>query len=137
MPHDPVKMEETISWLRKAKDDLRAASVDLAADPALVEDALFHYQQAVEKTMKAFLTWHDQPFRKTHSLTELGVICSRIDPGLEAPLRRTAGLSQYATIYRYPGEAMPPTEDEAAEARELAAEVLGQVLIRLPGEIAD
>ena len=38
----------------------------MAADPPLLEDALFHCQQAVEKVLKALLTWHDEPFRKTH-----------------------------------------------------------------------
>lgn len=69
MAHDPVKIEETRSWFRKAGDDLRAASVDVEAEPPLLEDALFHCQQAVEKAMKGFLAWHDQPFGKTHSLT--------------------------------------------------------------------
>lgn len=132
MPHDPVKIEETRSWFKKAWDDLRAASVDMAADPPLIEDALFHYQQAIEKAMKGFLAWHDRPFRKTHSLTELGLICSELDPTLEEALRRVAGLSEYATIYRYPGEIAPPSEEEADHARRLAEEVVSQLLARLP-----
>ena len=56
---------EVRAWLRKADDDLRGAQVDLAAAPPLVEDALFHCQQAAEKAMKAFLTAHDVTFRKT------------------------------------------------------------------------
>jgi HEPN domain-containing protein len=135
MPHDPVKVEETRSWFRKAQDDLRAASVDMGAQPPLLEDALFHYQQAVEKAMKGYLTWHDRPFRKTHSLGELGVICIELDPGLESVLRRAVGLSEYATAYRYPGHAVPPTQDDVAHARELAEEVVSQLLARLPAEI--
>jgi HEPN domain-containing protein len=42
----------------------------------LLGDATFHCQQAVEKTIKAFLTWHDRAFRKTHDLVELGAECS-------------------------------------------------------------
>lgn len=133
---DPVRIEETRSWFKKACDDLRAASVDMAADPPLIEDALFHCQQAIEKAMKGFLAWHDRPFRKTHSLMELGLICSELDPTLEETLRRAAGLSEYATVYRYPGEIAPPSEEEAADARKLAEEVLSQVLGRLPAEIA-
>ena len=136
MPHDPVRIEETRSWFRKAGDDLRAASVDVEAEPPLLEDALFHCQQAVEKAMKGFLMWHDQPFRKTHSLTELGIICSKLDPSLENTLRTTAGLSEYATVYRYPGETEPPSEEEAAGARELAEGVLSELLARLPAEIS-
>jgi hypothetical protein len=47
------------AWLRRADDDLRSAQVDLAADPPLIEDALFHCQQAAEKAMKPFLTARD------------------------------------------------------------------------------
>ncbi len=51
-----AKIFEVRAWLKKADDDLRGAQVDLAAAPPLIEDALFHCQQAAEKAMKAFLT---------------------------------------------------------------------------------
>jgi HEPN domain-containing protein len=31
---------------------------------------VFHAQRAAEKAMKAFLAWHDVPFRKTHNLED-------------------------------------------------------------------
>ena len=65
------RQREAQAWLRKADDDVRSAQVDLAADPPLIEDALFHCQQAAEKAAKAFLTAHDTIFRKTHDLDEL------------------------------------------------------------------
>jgi len=40
----------------------------LKASLPFLEDALFHCQQAVEKALKGFLTWHDRPFEKTHDL---------------------------------------------------------------------
>lgn len=133
MPHDQAKVEETAAWLNKAKDDLRAANIDLAADPPLVEDALFHCQQAVEKTVKSFLTWHDQPFRKTHNLVELGMQCVDVDPSIEPVLQEAAKLSEYATKYRYPGETTAVVE-EASAGLELAQNVVEQVLARLPSE---
>jgi HEPN domain-containing protein len=134
MPLDQAKIEETTAWFQKAQGDLRAARVDLAADPPLVEDALFHCQQAVEKALKGFLTWYDQPFRKTHSLVELGMQCAALEPSIEALLREAAKLSEYATKYRYPGETTAVVE-EAAEALDLAEEVVAQVLARLPAEV--
>jgi len=71
MQHDPVRAADTRAWLSKAQQDLRAAALDLTASPPLLEDTLFHCQQAVEKALKALLTWHDRPFRKTHDLVEL------------------------------------------------------------------
>lgn len=55
MPHDPVRIMETTAWLRRAASDLRAAAHELGADPPILDDLVFHCQQAVEKSMKAFL----------------------------------------------------------------------------------
>ena len=66
------------------------------AQPPLTADALFHCQQAVEKALKALLTWHDRPFRKTHDLGELGGQCVTLDPELEVPLRTASPLTEYA-----------------------------------------
>ena len=68
MPHDPELVAETKAWYQKAAQDLRAGDVDLGAQPPLTMDAVFHAQQAAEKAMKGFLTWHSRLFRKTHSL---------------------------------------------------------------------
>ena len=63
MPPDPVRVADTRAWLEKAEQDLRSAQADLAFAPPIMGDAVFHCQQAVEKALKAFLTWHDRPFR--------------------------------------------------------------------------
>ena len=72
MPHDAVRAADARAWLEKADLDLRSARADLVASPPISADALFHCQQSSEKALKAFLTWHDRPFRKTHDLVELG-----------------------------------------------------------------
>ncbi len=77
MGHDPARVAETREWLQKAALDFRGAAIDLDAEPPLLEDALFHCQQAVEKALKEFLAWHDVPFGKTHSLLVHG--CADID----------------------------------------------------------
>jgi hypothetical protein len=63
MPLDPIRVAETRSWLAKATGDLRAADHDLTATPPLLEDAVFHVQQAAEKTLKGFLTEYAWKFR--------------------------------------------------------------------------
>src|SRR6267378_906453 len=80
MPHDPARVSDTKAWMRRAATDLRAAAVDLAADPPVLDDLVFHCQQAVEKAMKSLLAWHDVPFGKTHNLELLGEACLRLDP---------------------------------------------------------
>jgi HEPN domain-containing protein len=58
----------TREWLLRTKEDLDAAALVLTVPSPLVRTALFHCQQAVEKAMKAFLTWHDAAFREVHNL---------------------------------------------------------------------
>lgn len=135
MPSDPVRIAEVRSWFKKAADDFRAAEHDLAAEAPLLEDALFHAQQAAEKTLKGFLTWHNCPFRKTHDLIEIGRQCVEIDASLEPLLRRAALLTEYAWKFRYPGEADEPSADETTHALEVAREVWQAILARLPDEI--
>ena len=69
MPLDPALVAEAQEWLTKAKLDLRGAEIDLIAKPPLLEDAVFHCQQAVEKSLKAFLAFHNQP--NGHSDTQV------------------------------------------------------------------
>ncbi|MDQ7850960.1 MAG: HEPN domain-containing protein [Armatimonadota bacterium] len=129
MPHDPELVAETRGWLVRAR-------ADLAVHPPLTGDVVFHAQQAAEKAMKGFLTWHSRLFRKTHNLTEPGELCARLDPTLEPLLRRASGLTDYAWKFRYPGEPDEPPREEAEEALALAGEVYEQLLVRLPREVA-
>jgi HEPN domain-containing protein len=135
MPLDPVKVADTRACLEKAAMDLRSARVDLEAIPPILGDALFHCQQAVEKTLKGFLAWHDRPFRKTHDLVEPGMQCSAIDEGYEELLRRAAPLTEYAWKFRYPGDVAEPTAGEAERALALAAAVVSAAAERLPLEV--
>lgn len=88
MQSDPGRTADTGEWLRKAKLDLRAAEYGLEAEPPLSADVVFHCQQLAEKALKGFLTWHDEPFRKTHNLVEIGQQCAAMDQTLEDLLRR-------------------------------------------------
>jgi hypothetical protein len=42
-----------------------------------------------------------------------------------------SGLSPYATVFSYPGDAMEPTFDEANEAIRIATDVLAAVTARI------
>jgi len=134
MPHEATRVADTRGWLQKAAGDLRGAQVDLAADPPLTGDAAFHCQQATEKALKALLTWHDTPFRKTHDLAEIGQQCANLDVSLEALCRRAERLTVFAWIFRYPGDVQEPPVEEVAGALALAREIYETVLARVPAE---
>lgn len=119
----------------KAEQDLRAAQHGLDASPPLFEDTAFHCQQAIEKTLKAFLTWHGRPFRKTHNLVELGMEVASLDGTLEPLLRRAAPLTEYAWKFRYPGDTDEPDPQEASAALALARKVFAAATKRLPEDV--
>jgi HEPN domain-containing protein len=135
MQDDAPRLVDTVAWLRRAALDVRAAEVDLATIPALLGDAAFHCQQAAEKALKSFLTWHDVPFRRTHDLAEIGQQCSSLDLSIEPTCRRAERLTAYAWIFRYPGDVEEPSREEVEDALALAREVYGAVLSRLPEEV--
>ncbi|MFN2470227.1 MAG: HEPN domain-containing protein [Gaiellaceae bacterium] len=134
MPPDPVRAEEAGAWLARARADLRAADVDLAAEPPLPEDAAFHAQQAAEKALKGFLAWHDRAFRKTHSIEELGEQCLALDERLRGDVDRAVPLTEFAWRFRYPGEPEALGVEEAEEAVGVARALYDAVLALLPDE---
>lgn len=128
----PDKAATVRGWLSKAANDLRGACIDLDADPPLIEDALFHCQQAAEKTLKAFLTAHDTPFKKTHDLDELGRACLKVDATLKDVVQPALPLTVFAWEFRYPGDAIVPSMTEARQALALAEVLHTGILLRLP-----
>lgn len=125
------KQREVGAWMQKAESDIRGAQVDMGAVPPLIEDALFHCQQAVEKAMKAFLTANDVSFRKTHDLDELAIACEEIDDSLKETLVPARNLSVFAWEFRYPGDSATPSETEAYGAIALAEKVVAAVRQRI------
>ena len=131
MSPDPPGQPEARRWLSKAADDLRACDVDLDAVPPLLEDALFHCQQAVEKALKAFLIRHSQPFRRTHDIAELAVLCVALDSSVEAVVVPAAPLTEYNSAFRYPDTREDPSRQEADEARAIAGRVCDAIIARV------
>ena len=130
----PELAREVRQWLERALENLREAEHDLSASPPLVRGALFHCQQTAEKAIKAFLTAHERPFRKTHDLEELGREAAALDPTLSTVLDKAVDLTPYAWRFRYPGPPDAPAESEATVALACACEVCEAILARLPEE---
>lgn len=56
------RLEEALEWLRYAAEDLEVAGLLTDAPTPKTKQALFHAQQAVEKSLKAFLVLHDRQY---------------------------------------------------------------------------
>lgn len=99
-PPEEVKRDLVGKWLRKAANDLAAAFVlsnDEGGFPSVVG---FHAQQAVEKYLKAFLTWHQVEFTKTHDIGLLLALVASVDPALSALLQEADTLTPYGVVWR-------------------------------------
>jgi HEPN domain-containing protein len=128
---DP-KLEHVKSWLASAWQDLEAA-VWLMESPASLFGAVgFHSQQAVEKSIKAYLTWLDRPFEKTHSFVVLLETCLEADPNFEALRIAAVILSPYAAILHHPGDIPYISNDEAYTTIELAQQAYEFILAKMP-----
>lgn len=98
--------EEAVRLLRLARRDQSAFIALLDAPGVAVAVALFHAQQAAEKTLKAVMCLRGLEYRRTHDLEELAgqLTDAGIGPALdEADLRL---LTPYAVEYRYDDEAL-------------------------------
>ena len=105
---DDAKRELVQAWLRRAREDLLSA-LKLSEEPdPLFATALYHCQQSAEKALKGFLTFHDQPFEKTHDIAVLLKLSIPFDSNLSVFVGAANQLSRYAVIYRYPSEEPEP-----------------------------
>jgi len=68
MTPEESRRDEAARWLAQARKNLNAARSLASAEPFR---SVFHGQQAAEKAAKAFLTFEDVIFRKTHDLRRL------------------------------------------------------------------
>ena len=96
----------TAEWAGKAEGDFAMLQRECRArrDPNY-DGACFHAQQCAEKYLKALLCQAGIKFAKIHDLRALLDQALVIEPGWEAFREDLAYLSQFATAYRYPGEA--------------------------------
>jgi HEPN domain-containing protein len=112
----------------RAEGDLAHARSGRTLAPAHAWATAFHSQQAVEKTLKAYLVLLQRPFPYTHEIDVLIRLCG-------APIHGHAGvapaieLTAYAVAARYPGIAPTP------EAAELALFIAEQAVLAIRAEI--
>jgi hypothetical protein len=68
-------------------------------------------------------------------LEEIGEQCLRLDASLRAVVDAAAPLTAYAWKFRYPGEPVKPTREEADRVIALARDVYEAIRTRLPVEV--
>lgn len=130
-PEKEVLRKIVNDWLNKADQDAKSAHALLAQDPPLLYPSCFHSQQVAEKCLKAFLTWNQIEFPRTHSIRELLDLVGHVDEELSRKLASAARLTPYGVDIRYPGDQGEPSLEEAQEAVQLAHQVYDVVVRRI------
>ena len=97
-------MEEVRMWIKKAEEDLVVSEKLFSLDEKIYNNIIcFHCQQAVEKYIKAFLSYHKTEIPKTHDITKLLNLCIEIDEDFKILKEKSIeDLTIYATELRYP-----------------------------------
>jgi HEPN domain-containing protein len=123
-------------WLGKARRDLLSAKrLARGRDPYL-DTAIYHCEQCIEKSVKGWLVYYDESFEKTHDLRLLVTLASEIEPRFTEWFDVAEQVSPYAVAYRYPGEALEPTEDEFKQAFLAASRFYDFICSSLPIELS-
>lgn len=74
---DPAIVKE---WVEKADEDFRFAEANLMEGSEFYAQICFHFQQAAEKYLKAFIIDRGLALEKVHDLVHLLKTCSSFEP---------------------------------------------------------
>jgi HEPN domain-containing protein len=127
-PSDEIKDEFVHQWLLKADEDFNAAKSLMTYGDTFLSTVCFHSQQAAEKYLKAFLTYHQIEFPKTHDIDELLDLVAPGHKNLSESLRDVIILTNYGVDVRYPGDFPNVTDNDARESIRMAEKVRRSVL---------
>lgn len=129
MPPEEV-LQEVEAWIRKAESDFKNIALVLPAEDAPYDTVYFHAQQAAEKYLKALLTFHGVPFRRTHDLSEL-VLLLPASSSVANAVGDLSELTDAAVAVRYPDDQTDYQFEDAQALVENAERVKVAVLADL------
>ena len=89
-------------WITKADQDFEFARINLEEEKQFFAQICFHFNQSVEKYLKAFIIAHRLEFRKTHDLHFLLKQCKSKDPSFSQLEDDCEYLTTFYIETRYP-----------------------------------
>jgi HEPN domain-containing protein len=107
-------------WIKKADHDLGSAKLIYLHIPDYFDTIAFHCQQAVEKYIKAALTYMDIEFQRSHDLPYLLELLSRKVEIKSETFDKAILLNGFSIEIRYPDQIIHLTEDELKSAISIA-----------------
>ena len=111
-------------WLYKAHNDLRAAEELIKITPPILDVTVYHAQQCGEKALKAYMSYKNKQVERVHDIRALLERLIKNEPRFVVVYEDALTITPYATLYRYPGELLQPTQTEAEKAVESAKRIL-------------
>ena len=97
-----VDAEIVREWLEKADEDFEFAHLNLQGKKPFYAQICFHFHQAAEKYLKAYIIAHELEFVKIHDLWMLLRTCLSKDPSLEKLREACEYLNAFYVETRYP-----------------------------------
>jgi HEPN domain-containing protein len=110
---DEPQLRLTREWLTKAAHDLQNARIVSTVPDGPLDTAIYHCQQAAEKSLKAWLVFRNQPVERTHDLTRLVILAAGGDQRFLDWEEAANVLTPYASAFRYPGLTADPLPSRA------------------------
>lgn len=115
------KKKQLLQWYEKADHDIIMAKRAIEISPFVLDSACFHFQQAVEKYLKAYIIYQGKEVKKTHNIIFLKESCAEYDGDFENI--DIKDLNDFAADIRYPDDSITPTLDETKEYLQIAESI--------------
>lgn len=78
----PIYRDE-LDWLKNAAENLTMSNLAIRHSTPMPKPSLFHVQQCIEFSLRAFRAFHLHPNKKTHQLDFLRRLCGKIEPKIK------------------------------------------------------
>lgn len=122
---DPAIVRE---WLDKADEDFLFAEANLRDGSEFYAQLCFHFQQAAEKYLKAYIIGNNLNFDRVHDLVHLLKTCSAHAPEFSELKEECIFLNTAYIETRYPVHWPTDYTRETAEQARLAAEKIARLV---------
>jgi HEPN domain-containing protein len=111
-------------WLKRAEEDLEFASSNLKDRSRFFGQICFHFHQAAEKYLKAFIIAHKLDFEKVHDLLKLLKTSQKKESSLSCLREACEFLNPFYVETRYPiNWPTHYTREEATKAKDAAEKI--------------
>lgn len=124
-----------LSWLTKSQHDPASAEVLSRSPLPLLDTAIYHCQQAAEKSVKGFLVFCDDDFERVHDVEALVRSALPYEPRFAAYLSTGRMLTPYARIFRNQGITEQPSLEQFSQAFNASMALYDFVLSLLPNDV--